>query len=64
MGKSIWLCIEWLRALSKLSALGECNSVSRVLGSDSPADLGGDLGQVTQQVVSTSQGYCENSVYI
>lgn len=64
MGKSIWLCTEWLQALSKLSVWGEYNSTSVALGSDSPADFGGDLGQVTQQMVSTLQGYCENSVYM
>lgn len=53
MGKSIWLSTEWLQALSKLSVLREYNSTSRALGSDSPADFGGDLGQVTQQMVST-----------
>lgn len=52
MGKGIWLYTEWLQALSKLSVLGEY----KALGSDSPADFGGDLVQVTQQMASTLQG--------
>lgn len=45
MGKSIWLCTEWLQVLPNLSVWGEYNSTSVALGSDSPADFGGDLGQ-------------------
>lgn len=53
-GKSILLYPEWLQALSKLSVSEGYNSTI-ALGSGSPADFGGDLGQVTQQMVSTLQ---------
>lgn len=52
-GKKHLALYEWLQALSKLSVLREYHSTRRALGSDSPADFGGDLGQVTQQMVST-----------